>query len=116
MQFDWQYRTLPMSDIAGLQFGEFADTAATFHSGTFSLEDVADTFIKRPGVKGVIWINGFNLGRYWEIGPAQTLYVPAPVLKKGENTIVVLELEKLNNDQVEFSEMPDLGPETSDAC
>ena len=116
MQFDWQYRTLPMSDIAGLQFGEFANTAATFHCGTFSLEDVADTFIKRPGVKGVIWINGFNLGRYWEIGPAQTLYVPAPVLKKGENSIVVLELEKLNNDQVEFSEMPDLGPETSDAC
>ncbi len=113
MQFNWTYRTLPMADISGLKFGDFANEAASFHCGTFQLDEVADTFVKRPGVKGVVWINGFNLGRYWEIGPTQTLYVPAPVLKKGENTIVVLELEKLDAPQVAFSDVPDLGPETS---
>ena len=42
--------------------------------------------------KGCIFVNGFNLGRYWNVGPQKTLYVPAPVLKK-ENEIVVFELE-----------------------
>ena len=37
--------------------------------------------------KGIVVINGFNLGRYWSIGPQKTLYVPAPVLKKGENQV-----------------------------
>ena len=60
-----------------------------------------------------MWINGFNLGRYWEIGPTQTLYVPAPVLKKGENSIVILELEKLETPEAVFTDTPDLGPESS---
>lgn len=112
-QFDWQYRTLPMADISGLTFGEFANTPATFHCGTFRADEIVDTFLKRPGVKGIVWINGFNLGRYWEIGPTQTLYVPAPVLKKGENTIVILELEKLESAEAVFVDAPDLGPESS---
>jgi beta-galactosidase len=44
--------------------------------------------------KGVVWINGHNLGRYWAIGPQQTLYVPAEWLKKGQNEVTVLELLK----------------------
>ena len=102
-----------MADISGLTFGEFANTPATFHCGTFRADEIADTFLKRPGVKGIVWINGFNLGRYWEIGPTQTLYVPAPVLKKGENTIVILELEKLESAEAVFVDAPDLGPESS---
>ena len=40
----------------------------------------ADTFLATPGwTKGVCWINGFNLGRHWEVGPQRTLYVPAPL-------------------------------------
>jgi beta-galactosidase len=42
----------------------------------------------------VVWVNGHNLGRYWSIGPQQTLYVPFEWLKKGANEIVVLELLK----------------------
>ena len=42
--------------------------------------------------KGSVWINGHNLGRYWQIGPQQTLYVPAEWLKKGVNEVVILEL------------------------
>jgi beta-galactosidase len=44
--------------------------------------------------KGVVWINGHNLGRYWSIGPQQTLYVPVEWLRKGKNEVVVLELLK----------------------
>ena len=46
-------------------------------------------------MQGFIWINGFNLGRYWPVvGPQETLYLPAPLLRHGKNTIVVLELER----------------------
>eukprot|EP00961_Rhodomonas_salina_P223400 3020992-Rhodomonas_salina.1 len=48
----------------------------------------------RPGWgKGLAWVNGFNLGRFWEIGPQHTLYVPSPILREGANELVVLELD-----------------------
>jgi beta-galactosidase len=43
--------------------------------------------------KGVVWMNGHNLGRFWSIGPQQRLYCPAPWLKAGANEVVVLDLE-----------------------
>jgi beta-galactosidase len=45
--------------------------------------------------KGVVWINGHNLGRYWEIGPQKKLYCPAPWLKIGKNEIVIFDLHQL---------------------
>ena len=111
MRFNWQYNTLPMSDLSKLEFAAFCDKPATFHRGFFELEDTGDAFLMRPGVKGLVWINGFNLGRYWDRGPTGTLYVPAPVLKKGRNEIIVLELEKLNSDKVSFSAQPILDGE-----
>ncbi|KAF3692999.1 Beta-galactosidase-1-like protein 2 [Channa argus] len=51
-----------------------------------------DIFIKLPGWnKGVVFINGKNLGRYWSIGPQQTLYVPGPWLRRGDNQVIVFE-------------------------
>ena len=44
------------------------------------------------GHRGEVWVNGFHLGRFDERGPQQTLYVPAPVLREGENTIEVFDL------------------------
>ncbi len=53
-----------------------------------------DTFLAVPdGVKGNVWVNGFNLGRYWIIGPQQSLYLPGTVLKPVGNEAVILELE-----------------------
>ncbi|KAI1825263.1 family 35 glycoside hydrolase [Xylaria intraflava] len=53
-----------------------------------------DTFLAVPdGIKGNVWVNGFNLGRYWIIGPQQSLYLPGTVLKPAGNEVVVLELE-----------------------
>ena len=56
----------------------------------------------------MVWVNGFNLGRYWNLGPGNTLYVPAPVLRSGRNEIVVLELHRLRADQVELTPAPQL--------
>ncbi|KAI1081365.1 family 35 glycoside hydrolase [Whalleya microplaca] len=79
-----------------------AGSPPAFFSTTFQVEGddntdpaALDTFLAVPdGVKGNVWVNGFNLGRYWIIGPQQSLYLPGTVLKPGvENEVVVLELE-----------------------
>ena len=44
--------------------------------------------------KGVVWVNGHNLGRYWQIGPQKRLYCPAPWLTKGVNEMIVLDLHQ----------------------
>jgi len=55
-----------------------------------------------------VWVNGFLLGRYWEIGPQETLYVPAPLVKSGRNTVRVLELG-VSGGAVELREKAQLG-------
>lgn len=65
-----------------------------FHRGSFKVEQVGDTFLDtRELGKGHVWINGHHLGRYWHIGPQQTLYVPGAWLKPGRNEVIVLEVE-----------------------
>ncbi|MPN45133.1 hypothetical protein SDC9_192700 [bioreactor metagenome] len=96
---------LELDDIGQVRYGAFAsqENVPAFHRGVFEAAEVADTFLEFPGVKGVAWVNGFNLGRYWNVGPGNTLYVPAPVLRKGRNEVVVLELHKLNAPAVTFA-------------
>ncbi|MBN8688640.1 MAG: beta-galactosidase [Chitinophagales bacterium] len=64
-----------------------------FFKGRFTLEKTGDTYFDMSGyVKGMLYVNGHNLGRFWYIGPQQRLYCPAAWLKKGENTIVIFDL------------------------
>jgi beta-galactosidase GanA len=57
---------------------------------------VADTYIDMSHYQqGVVWVNGHNLGRYWNVGPQFRLYCPAPWLKKGKNEVVVFDLHQL---------------------
>ncbi|GAB6009825.1 glycoside hydrolase family 35 protein [Dysgonomonas reticulitermitis] len=68
------------------------------YTGTFDLAETGDTFIDMEDWgKGIIFINGINIGRYWKVGPQQTLYVPGVWLKKGQNEIVIFEQQ---NDKV----------------
>lgn len=64
-----------------------------FWRGDFTLTQTGDTFLDmRTWGKGVVWINGHCLGRFWNIGPTQTMYVPGVWLKSGRNEVVVLDL------------------------
>lgn len=79
----------------------------TLKKATFHLDAVGDTYLDmRPWGKGCVWINGHNLGRYWELGPQQTIYVPAEWLKKGDNVIEVLELLKPEQNELNSLEKP----------
>lgn len=49
---------------------------------------ISDTFLDMSNWnKGVVFVNGFNVGRYWSVGPTNTLYVPAPLLNEGDNQV-----------------------------
>jgi beta-galactosidase len=62
------------------------------YQGTFHLSKTGDTFIDMSAWgKGIIFINGYNIGRYWKAGPQQTLYIPGVWLKEGANEIVIFE-------------------------
>ena len=70
-----------------------------------------DTFLRTDNFgKGFAVLNGFNLGRYWRIGPQKTLYIPASVLKQGRNELILFESDGvIVEPMVEFVDMPDLG-------
>lgn len=72
-----------------------------------------DTYVDTHGfTKGNVFINGFNLGRYWNTaGPQQRLYLPGPLLKKQHNEIVVLELEGTETEQIQLLDEPKLNCE-----
>ena len=78
----------------------------TFYHFTVELKDIYDTFIdcSKYG-KGCIFINGFNIGRYWSRGPIQYLYVPSGFLKE-KNDIVIFETENILINELNFSDKP----------
>jgi beta-galactosidase len=81
-----------------------------FARAVFDLEEPGTLFLDTTGWgKGVAWINGFNLGRYWTRGPQQTLHVPAPVTRAGYNELVILELEVAGDAVAAFVPEPRLG-------
>lgn len=112
-QFDWEIYCLPMENIEQLEFSSqqpLMDPTPAFYKGTFDVGEIGDTFVDLPHwTKGVIFINGFNLGRYWEVGPQKTLYLPGPLLKKGSNQIVIFELHGTEMPEIELVDTHNLG-------
>jgi beta-galactosidase len=96
----WHVYPLPMSDAHAITFkSEQADShGPTFYHGAVTLTKTGDTFLDMRGfAKGIAWVNGHLLGRFWNIGPQQTLYVPAAWLKAGANEVVIFDLEPKSN-------------------
>jgi beta-galactosidase len=108
----WQHFSLPFDDInkvapAPTAKAGTASNGPVLRRGSFALAATADTYLDMSQWgKGCVWINGHHLGRYWEIGPQQTLYVPAEWLKKGANEVVVLELLKPQQDKLTGVDKP----------
>lgn len=72
-----------------------ADALPVLVGASFEAESPADTFLDVSGAgHGVAYVNGFCVGRYWNIGPQLTLYVPAPLVREGRNEVLLLDLEK----------------------
>ena len=113
IHFDWEVYPLTIDNLDCISFGKVETVEkSVFYKGTVNIEGAPkDTFLKLDSfTKGFVVLNGFNLGRYWEIGPQKTLYVPASVLKEGENELIVFESDGIKGEAVvEFTDVPELG-------
>ncbi|MEU6019593.1 beta-galactosidase [Streptomyces sp. NPDC047515] len=110
----WHSRALPLDRPDAVDHRPFdparPPVGPAFHRGTFVVDEPADTFLHLDGwTKGLAWINGFPLGRYWSRGPQTSLYVPAPVLRPGANDVTVLELHAAGTRHVHLRDTPGLG-------
>jgi beta-galactosidase len=101
---NWQIFNLPMgeNDPGNLKFISGEPTKpGNFFRSEFNLTETGDTYVDvSQWKKGLVWVNGHNLGRYWNIGPQKQLYCPATWLKKGKNEIVIFDLHQLTPNPV----------------
>ncbi|MHB1920879.1 MAG: glycoside hydrolase family 35 protein [Chitinophagaceae bacterium] len=91
---NWKIYSLPFQHFGAIHFHPFnqVNRPPVILKGNFMLNNTSDSFLDMRGWgKGAAWINGHALGRYWYIGPQQTLYVPGPWLKKGKNELIIFE-------------------------
>lgn len=98
---DWEMIKLPFNDnfASTIKSKAINDSKVvqqknvpTIYKGEFNIDKIGDTFLDmQTWGKGIVFINGRNLGRYWKVGPQQTLYLPGAWLKKGKNEIVILD-------------------------
>ncbi|MER8043373.1 beta-galactosidase family protein [Streptomyces sp. NPDC094032] len=81
--------------VAGVPFVPVPEDAGPgLHRVSVTVPSPGDAALRLPGwTRGFVWVNGFCLGRYWNTGPQESLFVPGPVLREGANEVWVLELE-----------------------
>ena len=112
--YGWENCPLPLEDLRGVRFTEGTPAfrgLPLLMQGEFEISgEPADTFVKLPGFKkGLIYVNGRLLSRYWEAGPQRSAYLPAPWLKRGVNEITVLELEGFDAPRAILDDREDIG-------
>ena len=108
---NWNQYCLPLDNVEKLDFTRgFTEGLPAFYHFTLDVDETGDTFLDFEGWgKGCIFLNGFNLGRFWEIGPQKRLYIPAPLLKKGKNEIIVFETDGKQPGTITLKDEPDIG-------
>lgn len=108
LRSEWMHYPLPLDNIEKVDFDfEYKSGEPGFHQFEFTVKVKRDTFVDMTGWgKGCVFINGFNLGRFWEKGPQYKLYLPAPLLREGRNTVVIFETEGKIQRSVSLTEEP----------
>ena len=112
--YHWEALPLPLDDLSAVKFsGDVKpfDGRPRLLRGAFTVDgEPEDTFVRLDGFKkGVIFVNGRVLSRYWAVGPQKTAYLPAPFLKTGENELVVLELDGCDRPEALLTDEEDIG-------
>ncbi|MCM1057492.1 MAG: beta-galactosidase [Firmicutes bacterium] len=111
MHHHWRQYCLPLDDLEKLDFTRgYTEGLPGFYRFELQVDEKGDTFLDMEGWgKGCVLVNGFNIGRFWEIGPQRRLYIPAPLLRQGKNEIVVFETEGKSTGEISFRSEPDIG-------
>ena len=111
MHHGWDMYPLPLDNIEKVDFSkEYKEGVPAFYKFEFEADECGDTFLDFDGFgKGCAFVNGFNIGRFWEIGPQKRLYIPGPLLKTGKNEIIIFETEGKVGRSIELKDEPDIG-------
>jgi beta-galactosidase len=112
----WQMYRLPFANLSNQKFASKPVKANQpgLYKGNFMLSKVADTYLDMKDFgKGFVFLNGHNLGKYWNIGPQETVFVPAVWLKKGANEIVVFDQLKTNHKVISALDHPILNQQVA---
>ncbi|MDO4428806.1 MAG: beta-galactosidase [Atopobiaceae bacterium] len=104
----WEAYRLSLEDLSKIDYAAgWAAGTPSFSRFEFTLDEPADTYVDTTGFgKGVAFVNGFNVGRYWEIGPIATLYVPHGITRAGVNELVLFETEGTVGDTISLRSEP----------
>ena len=104
----WEAYRLGLDDVSRVDYSAgWAEGTPSFSRFEFTLDEPADTYIDTTGFgKGVAFVNGTNVGRYWEIGPIATLYVPHGMTRAGVNELVLFETEGTVSDSISLRSTP----------
>jgi len=114
----WQIYSLPLSDLTRLSFTDSPCEGPCFYRYSITArkptsggtENLADTFLDTRGLsKGLAFLNGKPLGRFWSVGPEYTLYTPGPWLHEGTNEIIVFDLLGAENQMLKTTDHADYG-------
>lgn len=106
-KFYWTQKSLPLNNLENVQYESISEkdkllNMPVFLKGEFNAKTGVDTFLLTDGfTHGNVWINGFNIGRYWDIGPQKTLYVPGALLKDKNNVIEIFDTEYKGTDSID---------------
>ena len=103
---DWTVYCMDLETAPQIKYSKKRSGAPLFLKATFKAEEKIDTFVDMRGFgNAVVYVNGFNLGRFLKRGPQYTLYLPGTLLKE-ENEIVVLELEGTKKTDIALIDKP----------
>ena len=107
----WDMYPLPLEDISKVDFArDYEEGMPAFYKFTFDAGETGDTFLDVTGFgKGCVFVNGKNIGRFWEAGPQRRLYIPGPLLREGTNEIILFETDGKAVETICLMDTPDLG-------
>lgn len=109
--YKWKHYPISLENVDNLDFSKgYTDGLPAFYKFVFDVAETGDTFLDTEGFgKGCAFLNGFNLGRFWEIGPQKRLYIPGPLLKEGRNELILFETEGKAEEYICLCDEPKLG-------
>lgn len=107
----WEMYRLSLEEIEKVDFSRgYTEGNPAFYKFGFQVEDKGDTFLDFSGFgKGCAFVNGRNIGRFWEEGPQKRLYIPGPLLREGRNEIILFETDGKAAETICLTDTPKLG-------
>ena len=105
---EWTQYCLPLETPERIDFSKkWEAEQPAFYRFEAELSEIGDTYLDVSDFgKGIVWVNGMNIGRFWEVGPILSLFVPEGLLRKGQNEIVIFETEGRFNEVIDFVKEP----------